>query len=269
MSKLSESTPMEKQTASEISNVSINRQYLEPTGSTKIKEFLNITQNNGTTCPEIKYVGRSKLLSQVKSFLPELKASELSLNAKLEAGEDVNIENIQADAPHIEMNFQINETDNNALSTSESSDSDSNSSISTSKPNDVWTSDSDPDSPPSPAERDNSWTSDSDIDSSSSSSCRSSSSSRISNSPSTSHKHKNLKDKAAYPSLLANMDSSNGNTEITKLFDTDNENRRNEKLKRKKPLIEDITPSNSNISCESQLNTINVSVNKKFKYDDG
>ena len=47
MSKLSESTPMEKQTASEISNVSINRQYLEPTGSTKIKEFLNITKNNG------------------------------------------------------------------------------------------------------------------------------------------------------------------------------------------------------------------------------
>ena len=47
MSKLSESKPMEKQTASEISNVSINRQYLEPTGSTKIKDFLNITQNNG------------------------------------------------------------------------------------------------------------------------------------------------------------------------------------------------------------------------------
>ena len=119
-------------------------------------------------------------MSQVKSFLPELKASELSLNAKLEAGEDVDIENIKDDAPHIEMNFQINETDNNALSTSELSDSDSNSSISTSKPNDVWTSDSDPDSPPSPAERDNSWTSDSDIDSSSSSSCRSSSSSRVS-----------------------------------------------------------------------------------------
>ena len=90
-----------------------------------------------------------------------------------------------------------------------------------------------------------------------------------SKSPSTSKIHKNIKDKETYPSLLDNIDSSNGNSEITKLFDTDNENRRNEKLKRKKPLIEDITPSNSNISCESQLNTINVAINKKFKYDEG
>ena len=105
--------------------------------------------------------------------MPELKASELSLNARLEAGEDVDIENIQQDTPHIEMNFQVNELDNKAISTLESSDSDDSSSFDTSKPNNIWTSDSDPDSTPSPAERDNSWTSDSDIDSSSSSSsCR-------------------------------------------------------------------------------------------------
>ena len=46
-------------------------------------------------------------------------------------------------------------------------------------------------------------------------------------------------------------------------------NKNYEKLKRKQPLIEDITPSNTTISCENQLNTINSGVNKKLKYDDG
>ena len=123
----------------------------------------------GTSCPEIKYIGPSKLLSHVKSFLPELKASESSLKARLEAGEDVDIENISEDNPHIEMNFQINEMENTKSSTSESSESDSSSPSTPRKNTELWTSDSDPDSPQSPAERNNSWTSDSDIDSSSSS----------------------------------------------------------------------------------------------------
>ena len=112
-------------------------------------------------------------MGQVKSFLPEFKASELSLNARIEAGEDVDIENIKQDMPHIEMNFQINEMDNSANSSLDSSGSDSSCLESPTKDG-PWTSDSDPDSAPSPAERDNSWTSDSDVDSSSSSSssCR-------------------------------------------------------------------------------------------------
>ena len=115
---------------------------------------------------------RSRAL-QVKSFLPELKASESSLKARLEAGEDVDIENISEDNPHIEMNFQINEMENTKSSTSESSESDSSSPSTPRKNTELWTSDSDPDSPQSPEERNNSWTSDSDIDSSSSCSCSS------------------------------------------------------------------------------------------------
>ena len=70
----------------------------------------------------------------------------------MDAGEDVDLENIEEDKAHIEMNFEVNEMKNSALDCSSGS------------------SDSDPDSPPSPAERDNSYTSDSDCDTSSSTS---------------------------------------------------------------------------------------------------
>ena len=98
--------------------------------------------------PNIKDLGPSKLLNQVKSFLPQLEAAEMSLQARVDAGENVDIENIEEEKPHIEMNFGLNEIHNS----------------------DSGSSDSDPDSPPSPAERDNSYTSDSDVDTSSSSS---------------------------------------------------------------------------------------------------
>ena len=106
----------------------------------------------GKICPEINHVGPSNLLTQVKSFLPALKAAELSLRSRMDAGEDVDLENIEEDKAHIEMNFEVNEMNNSTLDSSSGS------------------SDSDPDSPPSPAERDNSYTSDSDVDTSSSTS---------------------------------------------------------------------------------------------------
>ena len=70
----------------------------------------------------------------------------------MDAGEDVDLENIEEDTAHIEMNFEVNEMNNSTLGSSSGS------------------SDSDPDSPPSPADRDNSYTSDSDFDTSSSTS---------------------------------------------------------------------------------------------------
>jgi len=261
MSRLSESPPLE---TSMTSNVSINRQFLEPSGSSKINEFLNFNKKQGTSCPEIKYIGPSKLLSQVKSFLPELKASESSLKARLEAGEDVDIENISEDNPHIEMNFQINEMENTKSSTSESSESDSSSPSTPRKNTELWTSDSDPDSPQSPEERNNSWTSDSDIDSSSSCSC---SSDRDSSDCRPSRKLNNKKVQENSRSVLENSISCQNNEKNIVNCDIDLVVRKNEQLKRKKPLIEDITPSEfSNI--DEQSNVVNESTNKRVKHDD-
>lgn len=90
----------------------------------------------------------SDALARVKNFLPQLKKAEEDLKNQMESGQNVDIEDIEEDEKHIEMNVEL------------------------------WSEDSDPDSPPSPAERDNAYTSDSD--SSSSSSVSSSSSSQIS-----------------------------------------------------------------------------------------
>lgn len=263
MSSLSESLPMENSVNSNNSNKLVTRQYLEPTGKSKINEFLNLDKKNGTICPEIKHVGTSKLLDQVKSFLPEFKASELSLNARMEAGEDVDIEKIKDDMPHIEMNFQINEMGNSAISTLGSSESDSSSPASPTESKDVWTSDSDSDSAPSPAERDNSWTSDSDVDSSSSSS----SSSCNADCPSTSQSSNKTDHESAHL-MMVNGNSPHHDENNSKFCDNDTENRRNGQLKRKKELIEDITPSNSRIQIQNQLNTVKTSY-KKHKQDDG
>ena len=102
--------------------------------------------------PKISKIGSCKLLDQVKNFLPKLKAAESTLQDRISAGENVDIENLEDNSAHIEMNVGLN--------TFQNSESDYSS----------GTSDSDPDSPPSPAERDNSYTSDSEPSSSSTSS---------------------------------------------------------------------------------------------------
>merc|ERR1712223_644616 len=241
MSRLSESPPLDK---SMTSNISINRQFLEPSGSSKINDFLNLNKKPGTSCPEIKYIGPSKLLSHVKSFLPELKASESSLKARLEAGEDVDIENISEDNPHIEMNFQINEMENTKSSTSEFSESDSS-------------------SPSTPRKNTELWTSDSDIDSSSSSSC---SSDRDSSDCRPSRKSNNKKVQENSRSILENSISCQNNVKNIVNCDIDLDVRNKEQLKRKKPLIEDITPSEFR-NIDEQFNVVNESTNKRIKHD--
>ena len=47
MSSLSESLPMENSVNSNNSNKLVTRQYLEPTGKSKINEFLNLDKKNG------------------------------------------------------------------------------------------------------------------------------------------------------------------------------------------------------------------------------
>ena len=84
--------------------------------------------------------------------MPKLESAEVSLRARIKAGENVDVENIdEEDNTHIEMNLGFTQ-DNNSSHTSSGS------------------SDSEPDSPPSPADRDNSYTSDTDVDTSSSAS---------------------------------------------------------------------------------------------------
>ena len=108
----------------------------------------------GTVCPPISHVGPSKLLDQVKCFLPKLEAAEVSLKSRIEAGENVDVEKIdEENKAHIEMDLGFTKCNN-------------------SSPRSSGSSDSEPDSPPSPADRDNSYTSDTDVDTSSSpSSC--------------------------------------------------------------------------------------------------
>ena len=107
----------------------------------------------GVECPIISNVGPSKLLEKVKTFLPKLEDAEETLRARIEAGANIDIEDVGEDSSsHIEMNIGISKTSNSSEHCSSGS------------------SDSEPDSSPSPAERDNSYTSDSDVDTSSSAS---------------------------------------------------------------------------------------------------
>ena len=68
--------------------------------------------------------------------------------------------------------------------------------------------------------------------------------------------------------MMVNGNSPHHDENNSKFCDNDTENRRNGQLKRKKKLIEDITPSNSRIQIQNQLNTVKTSY-KKHKQDDG
>lgn len=199
---------------------SLSRQYLEPTGSITISDFLNVAEKKkGKICPEINHVGPSNLLTQVKSFLPALKAAELSLRSRMDAGEDVDLENIEEDKAHIEMNFEVNEMNNSTLDSSSGS------------------SDSDPDSPPSPAERDNSYTSDSDVDTSSSTSpcsCKSV------DCPSSKSNDNRLYQDSSNLSTSVNLRQSNADDHQEQCVD-DTNSECSGVSKRKHLLIEDIT----------------------------
>ena len=145
-------TPTEKMS----SEGSISRQLLEPTESVKIDDLLRIVnpKKPGVKCPNISHAGPSKLLDRVKTFLPKLEAAEKTLRERIEAGENINIEDFGGDGnPHIEMNVGVTKPSNSAENSSSGS------------------SDSEPDSSPSSADRDNSYTSDSDTSSSSASTC--------------------------------------------------------------------------------------------------
>lgn len=130
-------------------------ELLEPAGISS-SSILNICNDMKTqlTKPKIgEFPKASGALAAVKNFLPKLKKAEEDLNVQIENGANVDIEDIEEDSKHIEMNVELFQ--NNATNT--------------------WSEDSEPDSPPSPAERDNAFTS--DTDSSSSDSVSSSSSS--------------------------------------------------------------------------------------------
>ena len=108
----------------------------------------------GGVYPTTSHVGSSKILEKVKGFLPKLEAAEVSLQTRIDAGENVNLEKIDDEEnSHIEMNLGFTDAPKSSQYSISSGSSDS-----------------EPDSPPSPAERDNSYTSDSDVDTSSSTS---------------------------------------------------------------------------------------------------
>ena len=78
----------------------------------------------------------------------------------------------------------------------------------------------------------------------------------------------NKKFKENSRSILEDSNSSQNNEKNIENCDIDLDVRKKEQLKRKKPLLEDITPSEfSNI--DEQFNVVNESTNKRVKHDDG
>lgn len=227
------------------SNMLASRQYLEPTGRDAINEFLKVNDNKkGSKFPTIQHVGPSKLLDQVKSFLPQLEAAEMSLQARVDAGENVDVENLDEDNPHIEMNFGFNEIDK------------SNS----------GSSDSEPDSPTSPAERDNSYTSDSDVDTSSStSSC----SCKSVDCPSTRSKDTGhcIKRQPFTSPTTGNMQQLDEDKKHKQSV-IDITLKGSHKSKRQHPLIEDITDSKINTKEPNQVSHEEKKIKKKAKSED-
>ena len=78
----------------------------------------------------------------------------------------------------------------------------------------------------------------------------------------------NKKVKENSRSILENSISSQNNEKNIESCDIDLDVRTKEQLKRKKPLIEDITPSESS-NIDEQFNVENESTNKRVKHDDG
>eukprot|EP00092_Neocalanus_flemingeri_P009900 GFUD01010670.1.p1 GENE.GFUD01010670.1~~GFUD01010670.1.p1 ORF type:complete len:193 (-),score=79.82 GFUD01010670.1:91-669(-) len=118
--------------------------------------------------PEIQRLGRSSVLDEVRSFLPQMAEAEVKLAAALAGGDgrQFDVENVTGDQRVIEMDIAM------VQDRSGSSSPDIRlSGTGPASPTPAWTSDSEPDSTPSPSE--NSYTSDTDI--SSSSTCSSSS----------------------------------------------------------------------------------------------
>jgi len=140
-------------------------ELLEPRQSSEAsKDRLVMTLLHGK--PEIQRLGRSSVLDEVRSFLPQMADAEVKLAAALAGGDrkQFDIENVTGDQRVIEMDIGMVQ-DRSGSNSPEIR-------LTHSEPaSPVWTSDSEPDSTPSPSE--NSYTSDTDI--SSSSTCSSSS----------------------------------------------------------------------------------------------
>jgi len=132
---------------------------LEPvTGPSQLSQTLQIVKgkaNKREGPPRITAPppANSALLARVRNFLPEMARAESELNARVSAGENVDVEDVCTNGTHIEMNVGL-------------------------VPEGDGTSDSDSDSSQSHEDANNEFTSDSDLDSSSSSSSTSNSSSQ-------------------------------------------------------------------------------------------
>jgi len=133
---------------------------LEPaSGVSKLSQTLQIVKKaKREGPPEITAPPpNSALLARVRNFLPEMARAETELNARVSAGENVDVEDVTAESgTHIEMNVGLVAGDDGG-----------------------GTSDSESDSSASNEDANNEFTSDSDLDSSSSSSGSSSQSHKI------------------------------------------------------------------------------------------
>lgn len=121
-----------------------------------LNKNLLITSSKSKGTSVIAAMGPSKLLDRVKNFLPEIAAAQETLSRRIDAGENVDIENCPDDQNYVEMNVGIFQKDRSKNEISVKDDAD-------------WSEDSEPDSPLSAPDLNNEYTSDSDPDSSSAS----------------------------------------------------------------------------------------------------